>query len=300
MTQVTRQVTRERLEVKGRPAAVRRTASLRAPLVFLHGSVAGSSPYCAGSHVWGPVLDRFAAERDVLAVDLPGCGETTSEPALPTVESLHAWLADVIAHLGVGRCFLVGHDLGGLLALEFAARQPERLAGLAVVACPIAAPTGDGVENIVLAHPPPPRWSRVSQRWAFEQLSYAPHHITDDLLDACVAAAGQAPHRAAAAAVAAGALDDELVPSVTRAKGRFYELCRGAGIAVPVQVIWGSHDRLGSLDQGLWLYRLLAARQTAAHFHVINRVGSFPFREDPATFHQIVQSFCAAVLPPPA
>ena len=82
-----------------------------------------------------------------------------------------------------------------------------------------------------------------------------------------------------------------------RAKARFYELCRGAGIPVPAQVIWGSHDRLGSLDQAMWLYRLIASRQTAAHFHLINRVGSFPFREDPQSFHQIVDSFCQAVFP---
>jgi pimeloyl-ACP methyl ester carboxylesterase len=282
--------------VKGAPAAVLRTEHAGEPLVFVHGGIAGSSPYCSGSHIWGPVLDRFAATRGVLAVDLPGHGESAAA-APPTMDASVAWLGEALAALGVARCFVVGHDLGGLIALELAARFPALVRGLGLVSSVVAAPTGDGVENLTLAYPPAPLWSRQSQRWAFEQLSYAPGHITDELLDHCVSAAQQPSHRAAVAAMREGALANEVTPSVMQAKARFYELCRGDGVPVPVQVIWGSHERLGSLDQGMWLYRLVAARQTAAQFHVINRVGSFPFREDPQAFHQLIDSFCEAVFP---
>ncbi len=78
---------------------------------------------------------------------------------------------------------------------------------------------------------------------------------------------------------------------LAQAKARFYEICRGEGIQVPVQVIWGSHDPLGTFDQGLWLYRILARRQKAAQFHVINRTGALPFREEPEAFHQVVCAF---------
>jgi pimeloyl-ACP methyl ester carboxylesterase len=284
--------------VKGAPAAVLRTQRDDDPLLFVHGGIAGSSPYCSGSHIWGPVLDRFAATRSVLAVDLPGYGETAVPSATLTVDAHVEWLGDLLAAVGVRQCFVVGHDLGGLIALELAARFPAIVRGLSLVSSVVAAPTGDGVENLTLAYPPAPLWSRQSQRWAFEQLSYSPWHITDELLDLYVAAAQQPSHRAAVAAMREGALANEVTPSVMQAKARFYELCRGDGIPVPVQVIWGSHERLGSLDQGLWLYRLVAARQTAAQFHIVNRAGSFPFREDPQTFHQLVDSFCEAVFPP--
>jgi pimeloyl-ACP methyl ester carboxylesterase len=290
-------IERQQMTLKGAPAAVWRAGSMRAPLVFIHGGVTGSSPYCSGAHIWGPVLDRFATDRGVLAVDLPGYGGTSSGSSMPTVETFIDWLEALVAACDVQRCFLVGHDLGGLLALTLAERNAQRIAGVAVACSAVAAPTGDSVENLALAYPPAPRWSRHSQRWAFEQLSYAPDHITDVLLDACVDAAQQEPHRAAAAAVQEGSLEDELVPSVAKAKARFYELCRTRGVPVPVQVIWSSHDRLSSLDQGLWLFRLVAARQAAAHFHVINRVGSFPFREDPRSFHQLIDGFCEAVFP---
>jgi pimeloyl-ACP methyl ester carboxylesterase len=282
--------------VKGAPAALLRNGENRDLLLFVHGGYPGSTPYCSGSHVWGPALDPFSSTRSVLAVDLPGHGGTAA-PAALSVDFYAEWMEECLAASQVRSCFVVGHDFGGLIALELASRIPSVVKGISVVSSVTAAPTGDGAENLTLAYPPIPLWTRNSQRWAFEQLSYSHDHITDELLDACVSAAQQPSHLKVAAAVREGSFQNEFLPSLMKAKARFYELCRGAGISVPVQVIWGSHDRLGSLDQALWLYRLIASRQAAAHFHLINRVGSFPFREDPQSFHQIVDGFCQAVFP---
>jgi pimeloyl-ACP methyl ester carboxylesterase len=282
--------------VKGAPAALLRNEPNRDPLVFVHGGYPGSTPYCSGSHIWGPALDRFSATRGILVLELPGYGGTPA-PAALSVDFYADWMQECLAVSQIRSCFVVGHDFGGLIALELASRAPSVVKGISVVSSVAAAPTGDGAENLTLAYPPVPLWTRNSQRWAFEQLSYSHDHITDELLDACVSAAQQPPHLKVAAAVREGSFQNEFIPSLMRAKARFYELCRGAGIPVPAQVIWGSHDRLGSLDQAMWLYRLIASRQTAAHFHLINRVGSFPFREDPQSFHQIVDSFCQAVFP---
>jgi pimeloyl-ACP methyl ester carboxylesterase len=83
--------------------------------------------------------------------------------------------------------------------------------------------------------------------------------------------------------------------SLYAAKSRFYALCREPGYPVPAQVVWGSHDPLASFEHGLWLFRILAARQKAVHFHAINRAGALPFREEPAAFHQIVSAFIEGV-----
>jgi pimeloyl-ACP methyl ester carboxylesterase len=285
---------KQTVSLKGGSASILKSQRTDDPLVFIHGGVPGSSPYCSGFHIWGPVLERFAKKQQVLAVDLPGYGGSGLPWPTQAVDHYVEWLEAVLVAAGVRRCFVIGHDLGGLLALELATRSQSPVKGISFVSSVISGPTGDGVENLTLAYPPVPLWSRHSQRWAFEQLSYTPHHITEELLDACVEASRQAPHRSAVAATQNGGLEG-FRSSVMKAKGRFYELYREKGIPVPVQVIWGSHDRLGSLDQSLWLYRLVAARQTASHFHVINRVASFPFREDPAAFHQIVDSFCEVV-----
>ena len=237
-------------------------------LIFLHGGIPGVTPYRSGSHIWGRCLELFPQAR---ALDLRGAD--VNEMAKEVQSALR----------DIGPCHLVGHDLGGLVALMVAAEAPQRLRAVTAVASVAAAPTGDSVENLTLAHPPQPLWSRASQRWALERISYSRLHIDDALLDACVKASPQK-------------VSESFTPALMQAKSRFYEACRGDGIRVPVQVVWGIHDPLGTLDQGLWLFKLLAQRQRAAQFHVINRTGALPFREDPEAFHQIVAS-CSEAAP---
>lgn len=264
-------------------------------LVFLHGGIPGRTPYASGAHIWGASLNQFATERNVLALDLPGAGGTGIPASGLTVDAITAHVRASVDALGIDRCHLIGHDLGGLIALALASGQPDRIAAVSTVACVSAAPSGDMIENRTFAYPPTPLWTRHSQAWALERISYSNHPIDDALLDACVAAAAGAPHRAAQALMSSATSADAFNMSLAQAKARFYETCRGAGLAMPVQVIWGSDDPLGTVDQALWLFRLVAARQPATQFHLINRTGALLFREDPAAFHQIVAAFADGI-----
>ncbi|MGF1429027.1 alpha/beta fold hydrolase [Kitasatospora sp. LaBMicrA B282] len=87
------------------------------PLVLLH----GIGHRWQG---WKPVLDLLAAEREVIAVDLPGFGASpTLPPGLPyTVESALGVLADFLDRLGLHRPHIAGNSLGGLFALRAAQR----------------------------------------------------------------------------------------------------------------------------------------------------------------------------------
>ena len=236
--------------------------------VFIHGGVPGITPYASGPHIWGRL------PKDALAIEVSG----------RTVDAMTASVRKAIE--GKSKCHLVGHDLGGLVALSIAIESPQLVRAVSAVASVAAAPSGDGVPNLTFAHPPQPLYSRESQRWALERVSYSHHHIDDALLDACVAAAAKQP------AMTKEIHADEFVPSVMKAKSRFYEVCRTHGVPVPCQVIWGSHDPLGTFDQALWLFRGLAQKQRVSQFHVINRAGSLPFREEPAAFHHILEAFC--------
>lgn len=236
-------------------------------MVFVHGGVPGVTPYASGPHIWGKV--------EGLAVAVSG----------NTVEAMTESVRKAID--GKGKCHLVGHDLGGLLALNLAIEAPQLVSAVTAVASVAASPTGDGIGDLTFAYPPQPLWSRESQRWALERVSYSHHHIDDRLLDACVATAPKpmAPETYANA----------FVPSLAKAKSRFYEVCRTEGIKVPCQVIWGSDDPLATFDHGLWLFRGIAQKQRVSQFHVINRTGSLPFREEPAAFHQVLCAFSDVV-----
>jgi pimeloyl-ACP methyl ester carboxylesterase len=87
------------------------------PLVLLHG---------IGHRwqAWEPVMERLAAEREVIAVDLPGFG---GSPPLPvgtpyTVDASLELLVKLLAEFGLERPHIAGNSLGGLFALEAADR----------------------------------------------------------------------------------------------------------------------------------------------------------------------------------
>ena len=90
-----------------------------APLVLLHGL--GSS-----RQAWNPVIPALAARFDVIAVDLPGFGDSSPVPAptQPTPAALAAAVAGLLDELGVTAPHLTGNSLGGWVALELAATRP--------------------------------------------------------------------------------------------------------------------------------------------------------------------------------
>ena len=118
--------------VKGAPAALLRNEPNRDPLVFVHGGYPGSTPYCSGSHIWGPALDRFSATRGILVLELPGYGGTPA-PAALSVDFYADWMQECLAVSQIRSCFVVGHDFGGLIALELASRAPSVVKGISVV-----------------------------------------------------------------------------------------------------------------------------------------------------------------------
>jgi pimeloyl-ACP methyl ester carboxylesterase len=277
----------------GAPARYLLAGPADAPRVaFLHGGTPGVTPYCGGAHVWGASLAPFLADRRVLAPDLPGSGGTAvAGGGAPTIEAMTRHVAALLEALAFRPCHLVGHDVGGLVALSLAIEAPMLVDSVTIVASAASAPTGDMVQNLTLAYPPPPLWSRQSQAWALERLSLSHLHIDADLLDACVEASAGAPHRAAAEALGGANFRKIFVPGIGKAKSRFFEQCREGSMAVPVQVVWATDDPLTDVEQGLWVFRLVAQRQRAAQFHVVNRAGSFLFREQPVQFHQLVAAF---------
>jgi pimeloyl-ACP methyl ester carboxylesterase len=90
-----------------------------APLVLLHGLGASRRSF-------DPVLPALAARFDVIAVDLPGFGESAPRPGPgevpPAVLAQH--VADLLDELGVSTPHVVGNSLGGWVALELASRRP--------------------------------------------------------------------------------------------------------------------------------------------------------------------------------
>ena len=86
------------------------------PLLLVHG-------LGASRRIWDPQIERLAAARDVIAVDMPGFGESPPLVEAATPSALAAALARTCDELGVERPHVAGNSLGGWVALELAKRD---------------------------------------------------------------------------------------------------------------------------------------------------------------------------------
>ena len=95
-------------------------------VLFLHGAGMDHS-------VW-TLQARYVAHHDgsAVAVDLPGHGKSAGQ-CLDNIEAMAAWGWRAVDALGLKHAYLVGHSMGALMALEMAAKKPERALGLCLV-----------------------------------------------------------------------------------------------------------------------------------------------------------------------
>jgi pimeloyl-ACP methyl ester carboxylesterase len=99
----------------------------RPTMVFIHGAQHDHS-------VWALQTRYFAHHGfGVLALDLPAHGRSDG-PACTSIGAFADWVMRVLDAARVGKAIFVGHSMGSLIALDAAARHPERALGLALLA----------------------------------------------------------------------------------------------------------------------------------------------------------------------
>lgn len=107
------------------------------PLIFLHG-------FCDNRSMWDEFVEPFTADYRVIAPDLPGFGDSELLPPPFTIDQvgdrLYEWLRDQ----KVDRPLLIGHSLGGYVALSILDRHPEFVSGLVLFH---STPVGDSKER---------------------------------------------------------------------------------------------------------------------------------------------------------
>ena len=202
------------------------------PLVLLH--TLGTD-----HRMWDPVLDRLAAERDVLALDLPGFG---GSPALAhgSPAALAVAVSGFLTARGIERPHVAGNSLGGWVALEIGAAG--RAASVTAIApaglwreplAPKRSPMR-AVARVLLPALAPLLRTRTGRRLVLAGSAARPELIPPDAALRLVRAYATAPgFRAANDAMRAG---------------RFTGLER---LAVPVTLAWPEHDRLVSRPRRL-------------------------------------------------
>jgi pimeloyl-ACP methyl ester carboxylesterase len=95
------------------------------PLLYLHGT--------EGLTGVAPALGALAQTFDLIAPDHPGYGLSGDAAAVDTMSDLAMFYLDVLDQMGLEQVHVVGHSMGGWLALEIAVRNSHRLASLTLV-----------------------------------------------------------------------------------------------------------------------------------------------------------------------
>jgi pimeloyl-ACP methyl ester carboxylesterase len=77
--------------------------------------------------VWEEMIPQLKNDCRLLIPDLPGSGRSGLLPGEPSIDALAGEVKAFIDQLGLASCVLIGHSMGGYVALAFAERYPDRL-----------------------------------------------------------------------------------------------------------------------------------------------------------------------------
>ncbi|MBW4717221.1 alpha/beta fold hydrolase [Saccharothrix obliqua] len=253
------------------------------PVVLIHGE--GSV-----SETWYDVLKGLGSGYRAIAVDLPGYGYT--EPVGDaTPQGLAAFVWEFAEVLGLSRPALIGHSLGGLVAVHAALRQPTRAAALVLVD---SAGLGRAVNPVMVLQSVTPLGDLT--RWLIPLLPYGP-----ELLVGAVGLIGAVrPWRISArwwrsqvqAVATPGALDTTL-DSNRAAVGllgqRHPVLGRLRELPQPTLVLWGIRD----LQVPWWQGVLARSRLRNGRLKLVLISGHLLPLERPAALIAAVRPFLA-------
>ena len=95
-------------------------------VVLLHG-------YLESMYVWDDFVPLLTPSVRVITLDIPGHGVSEVKGEVHTMEMMAEVVRDMLDSLGIERATLVGHSMGGYVALAFCAAYPERLDGVVLL-----------------------------------------------------------------------------------------------------------------------------------------------------------------------
>jgi pimeloyl-ACP methyl ester carboxylesterase len=196
-------------------------------------------------------------------LDLPGHGRSEGRP-LPTIAAMAAWLAAVIGAAGLKTAALIGHSMGSLIALEAAARFPDRVQSLVLIGTAAAMPV----------HPDLLAASAANDHAAIDMVNLWGYGHTAGLGGSCapgvwMVGAGERVLEKAPP----GVLHNDLKACNAYREG----LAAAAQVAAPTMLICGERDQMTPLKSG----RALAAGIAGATIVALKGAGHMLLAERP-------------------
>jgi len=261
----------------------------RGPAVLLIHGIGDSSA------TWDPVLSRLARRHTVIAPDLLGHGLSDKPRGDYSIGGFACGMRDLLSVLGIERVTVVGHSLGGGVAMQFAYQFPERCERLVLVgtggvgpqlhpALRLAASAGGEALLSLLRLPP----ARLAGRGAIGALGLLGRDLGRDAADlGRVFDALTAPGARAAFLRTLRAAADARGQAITMLD-RCY-LAQG----MPTLIIWGEHDAVIPVAHA----RIAHEAMPGSRLEIFPDAGHFPHHSDPDRFQAVLEDFLATTRP---
>ena len=259
------------------------------PVVVLVHGIASSAKQ------WEQVMGVLGQTCHVLAPDLLGHGESAKPRGDYSLGAHACGIRDLLAALGHDRVTLVGHSLGGGIALQFAYQFPERAVRLALIGAGglgpevsvfLRAATLPGAELVlpVVAH----SWVRRAGAGVGGLLDRVGVPVSPGLVAALqgCASLGDAATREAFVHTARSVLD--VRGQRVDARDRLY-----LAADLPMLVVWGARDAIIPLHHGT----ALTAGLPDARLEVFERSGHFPHLTEPDRLAALLQDWVSTTAP---
>ena len=234
---------------------------------------AGAGPDVLVLHGWGarietvtPILTALSRTNRVLAVDMPGFGETAEPPRVWGVADYAAWVGALLDAFAIPQAAIVGHSFGGKVAIHVAAHDPQRVSKLLLV-------DSAGIKPL--------------RTWRYYAKVYSAKTVkhTAPFLGPIGRAMQQRIARRVASSDYAAA-SATMRPTFVRVVNEHLTDVLPQ-ITAPTLLIWGEHDTATPLSDGQTMERLIPD----AALIVFEGGGHYAYLDDPGRFAIIAANF---------
>lgn len=280
------------MELEARTLHGRRIAFRRAgsgpPILLIH----GITNSCLS---WEPAMDLLAREHDVIAPDLPGHGESDRQRGDHSLGAHACMMRDLLHVLEVDRATVVGHSLGGGIAMQFSYQFPEMVERLGLVSSgglgrevsPLvrgaALPGAEQVLPLLTARPLLDAGSTVAD--LLGRVGLKPGADVAEISRG-IASLGDTERRAAFVRTVRSVVSP-LGQRVT-ATDRLY-----LAQETPTLIVWGDHDPIIPVAHG----RAAHAQLERSKLEVFEGAGHFPQLDQPERFAALLLDFIGSTKP---
>jgi pimeloyl-ACP methyl ester carboxylesterase len=244
---------------------------------------------------WSEVMPILAEDHLVIAPDLMGHGRSAKPRGDYSLGAYASGIRDLLLALGHDRATVVGHSLGGGVAMQFSYQFPERTERLALIS---SGGLGEEVHALLRAATLPgseivlpllaSRPLLDAGEWVGRTLGRLGLRVGPDVAEMARGYASLADRDARAAFV--HTLRGIIDPGGQRvsARDRLY-----LAAELPTLIVWGDRDPILPVDHGREAHKLIPR----SRMEVLEDAGHFPMLDDPYTFARVLRGFLAETEP---